>query len=272
MSNTNIPQDHTQVKLSKKAKAAVDRMIQKFQSGDLSPIIKIATFNLPKDAPARSWTFSNKVLAFAQTGSIDCRGYRQWQAVDRQVAKGSVAGYIFSPRMKKIVDKNGDEEQHLIGFNQIPVFGANDTEGDGPVAEYAPKQLPPLTNIAHAFNILVEYTPMIDRRGDCSMNGQNIRLGADSPKTWFHELSHALHAKLDGGLNGGQDKKFYADQETVAEFTACVLMDIYGYGDYSGNAWDYIGGYHSDPLKAIMKASVKVGEILALIETETTIT
>ena len=268
MTNTSIPNNQTEVKLSKKAKASVDRMIAKFQSGDLSPLVQIAIFNLPDDAPAKKWTFGNKVLAFAQTGSLDCRGYKQWQAANRNVAKGSVAGYIFSPRMKKSTNKNGKDEFRLIGFNQIPVFGANDTEGNKPLADYEPKELPPLTDVAQALNISVDYMPMIDRRGDCTIAGDKIRLGTDSPKTWFHELSHALHAKIDGNLDIS-GKAAYAEAEAIAEFTACVLMDIYGYGDFSGNAWDYIGGYHKDPLKAIMKACKKTEEILTLIEKET---
>jgi hypothetical protein len=267
MSNTRIPQKVTQVKLSKKAKASVNRMIKKFQDGDLSALVQISTFELPDDAPAKKWTFSNKVLAFAQTGSLDCRGYKQWGTAGRQVKKGSVAGYIFSPRMKKVTNKEGEEERRLIGFNQIPVFGANDTEGDEPLADYTPKELPPLTDIAKEFNISVEYMPMIDRKGDCTIDGKSIRLGTDHPRTWFHELAHALHAKIDGGLSGSsKNTKTHANAEAVAEFTACILMDIYGFGDYSGYAWNYIGSYHPDPLKAIMKACSKVEEILILIE------
>ena len=63
-------------------------------------------------------------------------------------------------------------------------------------------------------------------------------------------LAHAAHAKLEGKLQGGQD----AGQETVAEFTAAVLMHLYGLGDRTGNCWKYIQYYASDPLQAIVKA------------------
>ena len=43
---------------------------------------------------------------------------------------------------------------------------------------------------------------------------------------------------------------------------------MYGH-DYSGNAWSYIKGYNSDPLKAIFSALSTVEKVIALIENNT---
>ena len=43
------------MKLSKKAQTALDQMVAKFQSGDLSPIVEIARIRLDPNAPA-PWT------------------------------------------------------------------------------------------------------------------------------------------------------------------------------------------------------------------------
>ena len=55
-----------------------------------------------------------------------------------------------------------------------------------------------------------------------------------------------------------------ADQETVAEFAAAVLMALYGLADRSGNAWEYIGRYSSDPLTAITHALAAVERVLGM--------
>ena len=63
---------------------------------------------------------------------------------------------------------------------------------------------------------------------------------------------------------GGQQE----EQETVAKLTAAVLMELYGLGDHSGDAWPYIEGYVNDPVAAIVRAVGKVGDILALLLAE----
>lgn len=253
------------MKLSDKAQASLDKVIEKFQKGDLGAIVKAITISLPEDAPARNWTLNNRVLAFAQTGNLDCRGYRQWQAYGRNVKKGSYAGFILSPRHVKKTKKNsnGEEEayQQLIGWAAIPVFSPDDTEGDTPLPDYIPVELPPLMDVAEKLGIEVNYQPLPpDRLGDYSPDSDKIRLGTDSPATFFHELAHAAHKRTNGNLKNGQNDH----QETVAELTAAVLMELYGY-DHSGNAWRYIAGYNKDPLTAIMKAISEVGKVLEII-------
>lgn len=122
--------------------------------------------------------------------------------------------------------------------------------------------MPPLANIAKDLGIKVDYVPTTsDRLGDCRIDGSKIRLGSQDPSIFFHELAHAIHARIDGGLKGGQQQ----GQETIAEFTATVLMDFYGIRDHSGNAWKYISQYAKDPLEAITKALVTVEQVLAVL-------
>ncbi len=69
------------------------------------------------------------------------------------------------------------------------------------------------------------------------------------------------NARIDGKLKGGQQ----IDQETIAEFTTAVLMDFYGLGDHTGNAWKYISQYAGDPLVAITKALGTVEKVLGVL-------
>jgi len=247
--------------LPPKAKKSLDVVIQKFQNNNLSDFVNVLAFQLPEDAPAINWSLANRILAAAQAGNPDCRGYNQWKTVGRQVEKGSQAVYIFSPITVKKEDDNGEEKRVCIGFKPIPVFSLEATKGD-PLPAYTPATLPPLSDVAARMGINVKYCPLPpDRLGDYTPSLERIRLGTKDESTWFHELAHAAHKKIDGKLKKGQD----AGQETIAELSAAVLMQLYGLRDHTGNAWKYISGYNADPLTAIMKATSKVGEILALL-------
>lgn len=256
------------MKLNKKAQVAMDRIVKKFQTGDLSPIVKVARLQISKDIPAANWSFSNQVIAFAQTDSIDCRGYRQWQKVGRQVQKGSKAAYIIYPKKVKAKDEDGKPVYICIGFGATAVFPRHTTtviEGQEDLdINYEPTQLPPLYDVAIKLGIQVEWIPLPpDRLGDATTDGSKIRMATHDQSTFFHELAHAAHARIDGKLKNIQD----AEQETVAELTATVLMQLYGIRDHTGNAWKYISAYNTDPLKAILKAISKVGQVIELLAT-----
>ena len=250
------------MKLSAKAQESLDSVIEQFKAGDLSPIVKMARIQLPEDAPAHRWTFSNRVLAYAQSGSVDCRGYRQWQAAGRQVQKGSHAAFILGPILVK-KDTDDGEEKTLVGFRAIPVFAFRDTQAENEEAlDYAPRELPPLMEVAQRLGVEVAYAPTkTGSLGNCKTDGTCITLGSDDTAVFFHELAHAAHRRVIGrDLRGGQDPH----QETTAELAAAVLMSMYGY-DRTGNAWQYIKGYNEDPLRAIVKATDEVGKVLTLL-------
>ena len=187
------------MKLSGKAKEAMGKVIAKFESGDLSPMVEMARIKLPEDAPAHKWTFSNRVLAYAQSGSVDCRGYRQWQAAGRQVQKGSCAAFILGPILVKR-ETNEGEEKALVGFRSIPVFAYQDTQAEnGDALDYTPTELPPLMEVAQQLGVDVAYAPTKDGSlGNCKTDGSRITLGSEDPGVFFHEMAHAAHKRVMG--------------------------------------------------------------------------
>lgn len=255
------------MKLSDKAQAALDKVVEKFQAGDLSPIVQVARIQRQGDpTPFETWSFNNKVMAFIQTGGdTDVRGFNQWKQAGRYVKKGEQAAYILAPIVKTYTDEEtGEEKSRLIGFKSVPVFGISQTEGEEiPQPDYTPAELPPLADVAERLGVKVTYLPLApDRLGQCKVDGSEIELGTEDASVFFHELAHAVHGRLNGGkLKGGQHK----DQETVAEFTATVLMELYGLGDRTGNCWQYIQHYDKDPLKAVYKALGTVGQVLEVV-------
>ena len=247
-----------------KAKEKMQEVIERFQAGDISPLVAVSRVLLPDDAPARKWSGNNRMLAYAQTGHLDCRGYRQWAEVGR-FPKGQTGAYILYPRMVPGKDKNGEDKKVLAGFGCGVVFpySATKPKNDG-AFRYEPKEPPPLASVAKKLGIKVTYLPGEQQPtalGSVDPEGKGIALSTHSSKTFFHELAHAADARLRGKLEPGQ----HEDQEIRAELTACILSQMYG-EDYRGNTWAYISHYApNDPLSAIMQAANDVEDILEFI-------
>ena len=256
------------MKLSDNAQAALDTVVQRFKAGDLSPIVAQAAIAPDPDnvVPWDRWSFSNKLMSYMQTGTTDCRGFRQWQQAGRQVRKGERAAYILGPITVKR-EEDGEETLRCVGFKSIPVFADHQTDGDAlPDRNLTPADLPPLYAVAETLGIAVRWAPKMGATwGSAATDGTRVLLSSYDAPVFFHELAHSIHARIDGRLKGGQ----HADQETVAELTAAVLSQLYGV-DWSGNAWTYISSYNStDPLAAITAALGTVGQVLAFLETVT---
>ena len=145
----------------------------------------------------------------------------------------------------------------LTGFRAVPVFRYEATEGD-PInrQEYEPRQLPPLADVASRFGCKVEYLgPGLDSSyyGFYSPNRQEIRLCTHHESTFFHELAHAAHHRVQGNMKPGQDWK----QEVVAELSAAVLCRVYGI-QYDGNAYRYIARHADKAKKDVLRACTAV--------------
>ena len=252
------------MKLSDNAQAALDKVVAQFKSGDLSPIVEIARIQPQGGMPSEKWSLSNRIMAYIQTGDLDVRGFRQWESVGRHIRPGSKAAFILAPILIPYTDPDsGEERMALKGFKAVAVFGVHDTVGkDLPKVDYAPRELPPLADVARRMGVSIDYMPLpSDRLGSCATDGKRIKLGSQDPLVFFHELAHAAHSRLEGKLRGGQD----TNQEVVAEFTAATLMHLYGLGDRTGNCWNYIKHYSEDPTLAIVRALGTIEKVLALL-------
>ena len=240
------------------AEKAMQEVIEKFKTGELSELIKIAAFEIPGSWPSARWSMGNKMLAYVQARTLNARGFQAWKEVKRQVKKGAHGIYIWAPRIVKKEEK-GEEKLQLIGFFPVVVFPVEATDGEPLKDDMTPYQLPPLFEVATRLGVTVKFQPVApDRLGDCGHG--LINLGTDDPRVFWHELAHAAHQTID------LDYKDRSSQykEIVAEFTACVIANLYGY-DYTGTTWQYLSMFSIDPLKAIMKAGHHIDQVLNLI-------
>lgn len=248
--------------MSKKSDRALGAMVERFRQGDVAPLVAVAAVGLDENAPAQRWSYANRVLGYATTGTLDCRTYLQWKDAGRQVIEEG-AGYIIKPVTYTVEDEEtGEKEIRLATFETHPVFGYDKTKAvEDDAFAYEPSDPPPLMDVAERLGVEVEYAPLMGAYGAAETDGGKVTLNSHDAHVFFHELAHAAEAKLNGDLEGGQ----HADQETRAELVACVLAQTYDVGDYTGTAWKYIEHYNDDPVKAIQEAAAQVGPVLELI-------
>lgn len=210
--------------------------------------------------PCSSWSAMNRFF-ISLTGTLDARGYRQWQEVGRNVKKGAKAVYILVPCFGKKEVEGGDEVEVLKFFKRVPVFRYEDTEGEP--LEYQERmealnagiKALPLYNVAESIGIPVAYAYSAGGKYyGCYKYGTEkaIELCTDSEQTFFHELAHAIDHEL--GFWSDSDAEM---NEIVAEFTACFLASQYGKHANLLYTRNYIArqGKLSDVFKALDRAA-----------------
>ena len=223
-----------------KVKDTLNKIIERFKSGDIPEAVAYSMFPFP-DVPSAKWSITNRTLMFL-TGTIDARGIRQWNAVNRYVKRGTKAFYILVPYLKQVEDDLGEQRHILMGFGVSPVFRAEDTEGEP--FEYANIEVPdfPLMVRAHEWNINVKAVPGNYKYfGYYSPSRKEIAIATSSECVFFHELAHCAHHIIKGELLTGQDPL----QEIVAELSAQALALMVGKSaeDTTGNGYRYIEKY-----------------------------
>ncbi|MBI3091684.1 MAG: antirestriction protein [Candidatus Tectomicrobia bacterium] len=252
-------------------------VLQKFESGDIAPAVAAAVFP-PPDLPMNRWSLMNRTLCFI-AGTSDARGFRQWKQAGRHVKKGARAIHILAPRTIKVEnDETGEEEHRLIGFNAVPVFRVEDT--DGSPLTYQEPEVPahPLLDVAHAWGVSISAEFCQGKYlGYFRPATRHIVLASPQATVFFHELAHAAHERVlrerGDTLKGGQDWK----QEIVAELSATVLGLLYGvaWERSSGAAYRYIDSYarkaKKDVLRGCAAVLADVEKVLTLIVQTSTV-
>lgn len=219
----------------------LNTIVEKFKSGEVPEAVALASFPIP-DIPSAKWSFTNRLIMFF-AGTGDARGFLQWRDVDRWVTKGAKAFHILVPCFKKDIDEEtGEEKPVLRFFKSAPVFRYEDTEGRP--LEYLEIEIPdlPLIERAEEWGISVKAVPGSYRYlGYYAFKKKEIVLASPEETTFFHELAHAGHEKVNGSLTNGQDPL----QEIVAELSARALCHLVGKRarDTSGNSYRYIESY-----------------------------
>ncbi|MEI7590530.1 MAG: antirestriction protein [Deltaproteobacteria bacterium] len=242
--------------MTPKVKETLDKILARFESGEIPEAIAYTMFPIP-NIPCSAWSFLNRTLVFL-SGTMDARGMRQWNSVNRNVKKGSKALYILVPYMKNVEDDLvGDTQFKPLGFGVCPVFKVEDTLGEP--LEYQNIELPefPLMDRARDWGICIKAVPGNYRYyGYYSSGRKEIALATSQECVFFHELAHAGHHIIRGKLQPGQDPL----QEIVAELSACALAKMVGKSlvDTTGSNFQYIKQYAEQLKMSVHSACLKV--------------
>lgn len=255
--------------MSNRIKEVLDKILAKFESGDIPKAVAISTFPMD-DMPSSNWSFLNRLI-MCLSGTVDARGFRQWQQVGRSVKGGAKAFYIMVPRITRTETEKGDEEQIVSGFLAKPVFRYEDTAGKPIQTTTAPK-LPnlPLIDKAKEWGISVKAIPgNYSYYGYFSQAKAEIALATKEESVFFHELAHAAHSKVHT-----TEEKTLWSKEIVAELSAASLCRIVGKtSKHLGNSYRYIKHYakkgNLSPIKACLKVLQEVESTLKLILSQT---
>jgi len=227
--------------MSEKIESVLESIVDTFRTGSIPEAVALASFPVP-DTPSSKWSFLNRTVMYL-SGTIDARGFRQWKEANRWVKKGARAIYILVPCFKKMKnEESGIESETLSFFKASAVFRYEDTEGKE--LDYRQIELPhlPLMERAIDWGIKVKAVPgNYQYRGYYAPDHNLIAIATPEEKTFFHELSHAAHDKVKGGLKKRQEPL----QEIVAELSAQALCRMVGKKDQdtTGNSYQYIDRY-----------------------------
>ena len=262
---------------NEKVRAEIEGLLKAFKEPESLEIVAKSMFRRGIDIPSDNWSILNRLIMMRH-GTMDARGPKAWFKIGRKVLKaGNFC--IIAPKLwlkpvldndgKPVLDAKGKEKKIpiLVGFNPIPVWPIENTEGkevDYKMDKEMPKFL--CEQVAKSWGISIKQT--FDNPsfyGYFSSTKKEIVMATDSQATFFHELAHSADEKIQGKVKEGQD----AQQEIVAEMSAAVLMKMFGLKHGSKNTYDYISKYadnlKKEPVDAVIPLVSRIGKAINLI-------
>jgi antirestriction protein ArdC len=173
-----------------------------------------------------NYSFLNQCLLLMQGVHEPVATYKRWQAIGRQVLKGSKAAVIIRPIT--ITRKNEDDEVESAFTRFKPVkclFTYSQTEGD----EFPPAEVPGWDLDTALSKLNIRRVPFLELDGNVQgiSWGRNFAINPDPLGTTYHELGHVVlgHTEPDKAKQYALHRGVY---EFQAEATAYLTMHELG--------------------------------------------
>lgn len=247
-----------------KVKATIDSLLDMFTNPDSLLTVAKSMFRRNTKIPSDNWSVLNRIIMFLH-GTNDARSFNAWKSVGRSIKAGEHAFYIIKPRViqiplkdkdgNPILDENSEEKKEIkvVGFLPTPEFAVEQTDGK-PVDYGCDETMPEFKGIevAKKWGITVSQgfaNPSY--YGFYNPEQGKIEIATPNQQTFFHELCHASDDKVLRKMGAKMVNGENAEQEIVAEFSACVLMMMCGLKAGTGNTYSYIKSYASNKDKPI---------------------
>ncbi len=111
-----------QEEVEKYVAASVQMLADDLSKGASENMLKLLAFF----ARLHTYSAKNKLLIMLQKPDASyVASYTRWKQLDRQVAKGSKAIYVYGPVTRKEQDAvTGEQADRVLGFRLLPVFDA----------------------------------------------------------------------------------------------------------------------------------------------------
>jgi antirestriction protein ArdC len=228
------------------------------------------------------YSFNNVMLIVAQRPDAGrVASFNTWRKLDRHVNKGERGIRILVPSVRKEVDEEtGTERERLTGFRTGTVFDVSQTDGKELPAPPSARLLESASDRAGTlYDILtgqLEQDSVTVTRGRIRANGlyqpgpppvvtvhEDLQ-GDQQFKTLTHETGH--HVALKRGYQIDR-----ADEETIAESSAFVVMSRYGI-DSAEYSLPYVAGWAEQPevlrrnLGTIRRTSAVIIDMIESVE------
>lgn len=270
MATNNVQRDRLAA-----ARADLERMTAALTDSDEFRRLLRARRSFRKYSLNNTW-----LIALQRPDAVAVKGFKAWIELGRCVRKGERAIWILAPRPYKSEKSDGTVEER-VGFTTVAVFdyaqtdpidGHPDpfviTDGLGPAAlgddDLATRGFGALVDVLAADGVSASRADIVDP-GTGGFYNRSRRLVAvndrlDAPSAFgvlIHEAAHHFGFDLDGGD--------YAAGEVIAEQTAYLVMDHYGFDSKAGSS-DYLAHWVAgDPAKLATAADVIVDLAMDLI-------
>lgn len=175
------------------------------------------------------YSFLNQMYLLMQGVHEPVATYKHWQALGRQVLKGSKAYGIIRPIVVETKNDDGETEDKFVRFKRVNcLFGVSQTDGQ----KLAPVELPDW-QLDLALNTLgVRHVPyeLLDGNVQGYSTGREFAVNpvaADPLHTTMHELGHIVlgHTAPEAA---GEYAKHRGSQEFQAEATAHLVLNELG--------------------------------------------
>lgn len=225
----NPTSEHT---LLNQIDGGIRQLLQEMQQGQSGRLAEYLAFS----ARFHRYSVHNQMLIFLQCPHATfVAGYRKWQEMGYQVAKGEKGIRILAPRPHRVIDEETQETREIVRFASVTVFDVSqlaDVEDKPlplfftPLADDQQELSARLIRAMEEDNIQVAEAPIGLTQGYSARGRVRVREGMDSTNkflTLLHEYAHEiLHWTAEGK---GQESKV---KECHAEAVSYVAAHYWG--------------------------------------------
>lgn len=252
----------------------IQGLLDCFLSPDSLDLVAKSMFRRGLGLPSDKWSALNRLIMMRHQ-SFDARGPKAWMSVGRKPEKGGyfsiLAPIIIKKKNPLYPGVNQDPVNTIcIGFKSILVWPVEKTQGD-PIDYKADKELPEFHGKAIAEKWGIKIKQGFENPSYYayfSPEKKEIVMATPDNQTFFHELAHAADEKVSGKLKAGQDES----QEIVAEFSAAVLMRLFGMKSNDKATFNYIDMYakaqKKDAIDSVIPLISRISKVINLIMDE----